>query len=68
MSHSRKPTFKYEIEYLIRPYGKKSPMIKREYEYALNKKDADEWVKTLKKNKDFVNIVEVRKGLFKSKD
>ena len=62
MTHTRKrPRFKYEIEYLIRPYGKKSPMIKREYQYAVNKKDADEWIKVLKKDPNFVRIVEVKK-------
>lgn len=60
MTHSRKLE-RYQIEYIERPYGKKSPMLSRRYWLATSKKDADEWVKVLKKDKDFVRIVEVKK-------
>jgi hypothetical protein len=39
----------YEISYLTYPYGTKSPMRKREKEFALDMKDAEEWKKVLLK-------------------
>ena len=44
-----KHTFRYEIFYTTYPYGLKSPMRHRTSQLATDKKDADAWVRTLKK-------------------
>jgi hypothetical protein len=40
---------KYLIEYKYKPYGKKSPMVKKGIVFATDKNDAKEFVKLLEK-------------------
>lgn len=43
--------FRYEVEYSYYPYSKPSKMIKRAFILATSKKDAMEWVKSIKKGR-----------------
>jgi len=56
MARRKKLKCKYWVEYKIRPYGKKSKMVKTEKICAISKKDAEEWKKSLKKDKDICGI------------
>ena len=43
--------FKYEVEWLIKPFKKPSKMIKRDNILAESKKDAEKWVESIRKSK-----------------
>ena len=43
-------TYRYIINFVTLPYGTKSRMVEDEHILARDKKDAEEWVKVLKKD------------------
>jgi len=53
----QRPNFKYVVEFLTMPYGKKSPMRRWEQELAVSREDAEEWKKVLEKDE---NVLQVR--------
>jgi len=47
---SKRPEFKYAVEYWTKPYGENSSMVKKEVELAVDRDDAEQWKDVLEKD------------------
>lgn len=56
----KRPLAKYQVTYLERVYGAKSPMVALKREYAPTLKEAKEWAKVIVKDKTAKDITVFR--------
>jgi len=53
--------FKYEVEWLIKPFKKPSKMVKRDYILAKSKKDAEKWAESIRRSEPKAYNITIRK-------